>query len=81
MATKEEREREKMDALKSVINSYVRLVYRYPDGIEQELFGWIYDNLTLSGGWIDVELLVRIERRDVGIETVFNVECQTPHKA
>lgn len=81
MATKDERLQEKTDALKKVINSYVRLVYRYPDGVEQELFGYVYENLTLGGGWIDLEILVRVERRDTGIETVFNIEHATPYSA
>jgi len=76
--TKAEWLQRKTDSLKKVVNSYVRLVYRYPDGIEQELFGYVYDDLTLGGGWIDVEILVRIERRDTDIETVFNIEPMTP---
>jgi hypothetical protein len=78
MATKQEVEQAKLDALAKVVNSYVRLVYRFPDGDEYEVFGHVYSNLTLSGNWIDLEILVRIERRDKGIETVYNTEPIKP---
>lgn len=68
--------RDKIKFLKAHENSYVKLVYQFPDGATVEEFGYVYvsqntSTVSLSGKWIDFDILAVIEVRDKSpVETV-----------
>ena len=74
--------REKIEYLRAHRNSYVKLTYQFPDGELLEKFGYIYvgedtDTVSLSGEWIDFDILATIEIRDKSPhETVGELTCR-----
>jgi hypothetical protein len=67
----------KLNVLRNHEDSYVRLVYRFHDGTEIEVFGYVYvskntGTVSLSGEWIDLDILAVIEVRDLKPVVVYS---------